>query len=258
MSKKGIMDILSSITNNYKKIDIRDLPTQGYFYPKDFTVSIKKASFEDTLEYNFNYIKDKEGVPNLGVILFEVYKIVKRNTDFGKYSFEDVKCNDVLYIFFEIVKYTMNKDIMIPYSEFFGMDAYIKFNNKNFNYFDFKSMGFEYDEETREFICDGYKASIPSIGVQNCLVDYVYQKEVNGENTKLNYDFLFFLCNKNYLSEDEIDNLITIFNEDLEEKELAKVRDIVTKMAMAIPNTLKVGNSVINVDLKVDFENLFM
>lgn len=254
----GIMDILGSITSNYKKIDVKNLPTQGYFYPKDFTVSIRKASFEDTLEYNFNYVKDKNGVPNLGVILFEVYKIVKKNTDFGKYTFEDVKCNDVLFIFFEIVKYTMNKDILVPYSEFFGLDTFIKFTSNNFNYFDFESLGYDYDEDTREFLCDGYRASIPSIGVQNCLVDYVYQKEVNGEDTKLNYDFLFFLGGKNYLSNKEIDNLVDIFNEDLDEKELDKVRNIVTKMALAIPNTLKMGNVVVNVDLKVDFENLFM
>ena len=152
----------------------------------------------------------------------------------------------------------MNKDIMIPYSEFFGLETYIKFNNENFNYFDYNSLGFEYNEDTREFMSDGYRASIPSIGVQNCLVDYVYQKEVDGENTKLNYDFLFFLGNKNYLSESEMDNLITIFNEDLEEKELDKIRNIVTKLAMAIPNTLKMGNVIVNVDLKVDFENLFM
>jgi hypothetical protein len=258
MDKTGITDILSNIVNNYKKIDIKELPTQGYFYPKDFTVSVKKASFEDTLEYNFNYVKDKNGVPNLGVILFEVYKIIKRNADFGRYTFEDLKCNDVLYIFFEIVKYTMNKEIMIPYSDFFGLEAYIKFNSKNFNYFDFDSLGYKYNEDTREFIYEDYRASIPSIGVQNCLVDYVYQKEVNGENTQLNYDFLFFLGNRNFLSEDEMDNLIIIFNEDMEQKELDVTRDIVSKMAMAIPNTLKVGNILVNVDLKVDFENLFM
>ena len=258
MDKKGIIDVISSITNNYKKIDLKDLPTQGYFYPKDFTVSIKKASFEDTLEYNFNYIKDKSGAPNLGVILFEVYKIVKKNTNFGLYTFEDVKCNDVLYIFFEIVKYTMNREIMVPYSEFFGLETYVKFNNENFNYFDFNSLGFEYCDETREFISDGYRASIPSIGVQNCLVDYVYQKEMNGEETKLNYDFLFFLGNKNYLSDSEIDNLIIIFNEDLEKKDIKIVRDVVTKLAMAIPNSLKMGNIVVNVDMRVDFENLFM
>ena len=138
MDKTGILNILDSITSNYRNIDVKDLPTQGYFYPEDFELSIKKASYEDILEYNFNYVKDKNGVANFGSILYEAYKIVSKNTIFSKqYSFEDIKSNDVLYIFFEIVKYTMNKDIFVPYTEIYGIEREVVFNKENFNYFDY-------------------------------------------------------------------------------------------------------------------------
>ena len=104
---------------------------------------------------------------------------------------------------------------------------------------------------------EGYRFSIPSIGVQNCLVTYVYKKELAKENLKLNYDFLFFLGNKNYLTNSEIDNLIIIFNEDLDDKQLSIIRDIVSNLASAIPNTLKVDSNIVSIDLKIDFENLF-
>ena len=259
MDNTGILDIINSISSNYKKIEVKELPTQGFFYKNDFLMEIRKASYEDIIEYNFNYFKDEDGYANIGIILYEIYKIVKRNTKFSNnYTFEDIKSNDILYIFFEIVKYTMDKDVLVPFDELFGVQTYAKFTNKTYNYFDYKTLGFDYNEETKEFLHSGYSVSMPSIGVQNCLVDYVYEKELAKENTKLNYDFLFFLGNKNYLSDDEIDNLITIFNYDLDDKEIRVIRDIVYKMASAVPNTLKMGNKIISVDTNVDFENLFL
>ena len=258
MDNTGILDILNSITSNYKEIDVVELPTQGLFYKSDFKISIRKASYDDIIEYNFNYFKDEDGNPNIGVILYEIYKIIRRNTKFSEgYTFEDIKSNDVLYIFFEIVKYTMDRDILIPYREFLGTEAFVKFNNKSFNYFDYNSLGFDYTDETNEFLSNGYKISMFSIGAQNCLVNYVYEN-MSSQESILNYDFLFFLGNKNYLSDSEIENLITIFNSDLEEKETNIVRNIVYKMSAAVPNTLKIGSRIINVDTNVDFENLFL
>jgi hypothetical protein len=257
----NLIQVVNGVINsNYKEIDVKDLPTQGYFYQDDFKVLIKKASFEDALEYNFNFLKDKKGRPNLGVVLYEIYKIIKNNTNFGNYKFEDLKSNDVLYLFFEIVKFTMNKEIYIPYyNDLINQEFYIKFNKENFNYFDYNSLGYDYDKETKEFIASGYRLSMHSIGIQNCLVDYIYQKEISGKKTMLNYDFLFFIGNKNYLSDGEMDNLVTIFNEDLDKKELDITRNLVDKIAMSIPCTVKLGNEIVGVDLyTTDFEHMFM
>ena len=36
MDNTRILDILDSINSTYKKINIKDLPTQGHFYPNGF------------------------------------------------------------------------------------------------------------------------------------------------------------------------------------------------------------------------------
>ena len=51
----------------------------------------------------------------------------------------------------------MNRDILIPFENILGRTSYVAFNSKNFNYFDYMSLGCEYDETTREFIKYGYK-----------------------------------------------------------------------------------------------------
>ena len=52
----NVADIIGSLVLKTKRIDIKDLPTQGFFYQEDFTLSIRRASFDDILLYNFNYI----------------------------------------------------------------------------------------------------------------------------------------------------------------------------------------------------------
>ena len=106
--ENGIFDIIKTISD-IKKINISELPTQGLFYPKDFSLCIKKASFEDILEYNFNYIEN-----DISAIIFETKKIIKKKI-ITNYTFKHIKSSDVLYIFFEIVKFTMDKEINIQY-----------------------------------------------------------------------------------------------------------------------------------------------
>ena len=252
----GITDIITSLTS-VKMLDVKELPTQGFFYPKDFTLSIRKASIDDMILYNFNYVKD-----DLGVILFETKRIIKNNIILGKnYKYEDLKSNDLLYIFFEIVKFTMNKDIMVPFENILGRTSYVAFGSKNFNYFDYKGLGCNYDEETREFEKFGYKFSLPSVGVENCLVEYIFdflEEEDTENNFEYSYDFLFLMGNKNNLSIEEMDNLVTIFNEDLDDKEQSKITEIVKLIYPAIGYSLKSGNKIISLDLKIDFEKLFI
>jgi hypothetical protein len=51
------------------------------------------------------------------------------------------------------------------------------------------------------------------VGSETCLVDYIFRISNDEEVKKRNYDFLWFLGNKSYLSDEEISNLITIFSE---------------------------------------------
>ena len=247
----GVLDILDSLTNQ-KIIPVKELPTQGLFYPKDFTLTIKKASSDDILLYNFNYIKD-----DISTILYETKRIIKNNLILSKnYKYEDIKSNDLLYIFFEIVKFTMDKDILVPFKDIFENISYVPFDSKHFNYFNYDKLGCVYNAQTLEFEKYGDRFSLPSVGVENCLVDYLYK--LNGEDLKKNYDFLFFLGNKNYLSDKEIANLITIFTDDLDDKEKQKIKEIIDLIYPAISYTLKFNNKIIELDLKIDFETLFM
>ena len=80
-----IIDILNGISSATKELNIKELPTQGKFYPIDFTLHIRKASFDDIMLYNFNYVKD-----DLGVILKETKRIIRKNIILGdKYKYED-------------------------------------------------------------------------------------------------------------------------------------------------------------------------
>jgi len=248
----GVLNILDSLTNQ-KVLPVKELPTQGLFYEDDFTIRIKKASADDILLYNFNYIKD-----DISTILQETKRIIKNNIVLNKkYTYEDIKSNDLLYIFFEIVKFTTAKDILVPFKDIFENISHVPFDAKHFNYFNYDKLGCLYNSETHEFEKYGYRFSLPSVGVENCLVDYLF-KENDSNGVKNNYDFLFFLGNKNYLSDNEINNLITIFTEDLDEKEKEKIEEIVDTIYPAIGYTLKYNNKIVDLDMKIDFETLFM
>jgi hypothetical protein len=252
MAGSELFDIIEGI-RNVKKLNVKKLPTQGYFYPNDFTISIRKASLDDRLLYNFNFVKD------ISVILTETKRIIKKCIILNKkYSYLDIKSNDLLYIFFEIVKFTMDRDIMIPFKDVLGNTSYVPFSQKNFNYFVFDSMKCEYDSKTREFMKNGWRFSLPSLGVENCLVDYIYDLDEAGERTDWCYDFLFFLGNKNYISPEEFDNLITIFNFDLDDKSKEEVRDIVKTIYKSIGYSLLVEGKIVELDMKIDFEKLFI
>lgn len=249
-----IFDILNGLQLATKQINIKELPTQGVFYPEDFTLSIKKVSIDDIILYHVNFVKD-----DLGIILYETKKIIRKCIILGEnYKYEDLKSNDLLYIFFEIVKFTMNREITIPYVDIFGNTEQISFCSANFNYFNYDSLGCEYNIETREFVKDDYRFCLPSVGVETCLINYIEEMDKMGYDTDVSYDFLFFLGNKNHLTYDEIDNLITIFNDEISDTEKAKISDIIKLVYPAIGYTLKWNNKIVNMDMKIDFGKLFI
>mgnify|MGYP000182423732 CR=1 FL=1 len=66
----NLTNLLKTILNLQKKLDISILPSQGLFYKDDFEIYIKKADLEDIIEYVHNYIKD-----DLGSIIYKLKKI---------------------------------------------------------------------------------------------------------------------------------------------------------------------------------------
>ena len=87
-----------------------------------------------------------------------------------------------------------------------------------------------WNKEDRCFDINGYKYTLPSISVENCLTDFLQYKTIEGDPekwNKYNYDFIYFLGKRDFLTFDEIENLIQIFNYDLSEEESEKVVNII-------------------------------
>jgi hypothetical protein len=251
----GIVEIMRGLLSQTKKIETSSLPSQGLFYKPDFELRIKKADVEDIIDYEYNYDKD-----NLYMVIESVKKIVSSNTQFSKnYKFEDIKSVDIIFIFLEIVKLTMNKTIKIPFfNDEMGKPDLIEFSNKTFNYFNFDK--YEVDKKNGEIVIDNYRFSMPSIGIENCLTNFLVLKSDDVDAKKwnsYNYDFLFFVGNKNNLTFSEIENLVTIFNFDLEPSEQDKIRKIVKEFMGVVSYSLQINGRVVDVKSKLDLEAIW-
>lgn len=249
----GIVEIVKSLLIRYKKIEVKKLPSQGKFYKDDFQIKISKVEELDIKEYEKTYDKD-----NLYLVIESVKMIVRKNVILtSKYKFEDIKSIDIIFLFLEIVKFTKGKEIKVS---FFNDDIkdfdFIEFGDKTFNYFDFS----KYDNIDGEIIISDYRFSMPSIGVENCLTNFLIDKSPDKNSNKWNnysYDFLFFTCNKNNLTFNEIENLVTIFNFDIDQSEQEKIRKIVKSFNSLISYSLQLNGKVIDIKSKLDLENIW-
>ena len=254
----SIYNILKDLIFSQKKIDKSKLPSQGLFYKDDFFIFIKKSKEDDIKEYEKNFVKN-----NLAVIIQKVKQIVENNIILSKgYIFEDIKSIDVVFLFLEIVKYTKNQNIMINYvDEVNNKLDDIEFDYKTFNYY---KLGDEvmkgYNSIEKNFKLNGYIYSLPSIGVENSLTFFLFHKSSSYDAYKyqsLNYDFTYFVGDKNFLTFNEIDNLIQIFNHDLEKDELEKVKKTIeTFVPLQKYSLIKEGKEV-DINSKIDLENIW-
>jgi hypothetical protein len=254
----SLIGLVKNLLNLQKKLDPCILPSQGLFYKDDFEIWIKKADVEDIVEYEYNYIKD-----NLGVVIHKVKQLVENNLilSYG-YSFDDIKSIDIIFLFLEIVKFTKGESIKLSYvDEDTGHDDIIEFGHNNFNYFNIDdSLMKYYDESTQQFDINGYRYSLPSIGVENSLTNFLISKADDPNANKYNnyfYDFTYFLGDKTQLSFDEIDNLIQIFNYDIEKSELDKVNKIMKTFIPIQSYSLTKNGRVIEISSKIDLEKIW-
>lgn len=254
----NLVNLLKGLLNLQKKVDVKSLPSQGLFYNDDFEITIKKAKIEDIIEYEHNYIKD-----DLGLVITKLKKIVERNSIFSHgYSFNDLKSIDIVFLFLEIVRFTKGKAISLKYfDDENGKEIDIEFSSNYFNYFRIDdNIMKNYDSENKQFIIDGFKFTLPSIGVENCLTNFLIDKsdEVDVEKyNDYNYDFIFFLGNKKAITYKEIENLIQIFNEDIEVEDLKKVGKIIKMFQPIQKYSLKRGDKVIEITSKIDLEKIW-
>lgn len=249
----GLSEILRSILNKPKKIDTKNLPSQGIFYKKDFELKIRKADLEDIIDYEHNFNPEE-----VYSIIESLKKIVRKNTILTKgYTFDDIKSVDVVFLFLEIVKFTTNEPIeILYYDESTGKLDKIEFSDSTFNYFDFSKFKSKVDKETAEILIDDYRFSMPSIGVENSVTNFLVQRGVK-KWSKYNYDFTHFVGNKTSLSFDEIENLVTIFNFEIDENEKKKIQNIKEIFSPIVAYTLKREGKVIDIKSKLDLETIW-
>jgi hypothetical protein len=254
----NLVNLLKGLLNLQKKVDIKSLPSQGLFYNNDFEIIIKKANVGDIIEYEHDYIKD-----DLGLVITKLKKIVEKNTTFSSgYNFNDIKSIDVVFIFLEIVRFTKGKAVKLTYfDDELGEEKIIEFSSNYFNYFRLSEEVMEhYNKDSKEFIIEDFKFSLPSIGVENCVTNYLIDKSDDYDVAKyneFNYDFIFFLGNKRSVNFNEIDNLIQIFNYDIEESDSRKVRKVIKMFQPIQKYSLKRGNKIIEINSKIDLEKIW-
>lgn len=254
----NLIKIIKNLLIRKIKIDVKKLPSQGFFYNDDFEIYIKKVDKKDIIDYENDY--DRE---NLSVILKKLKKIVKENVILSKdYTYDHIKSIDIVFLFLEIVKLTKNKDIKIEYyNDEKSKSEFIDFDSKNFNYYHVSDELFDkWNEKERLFDINGYKYSLPSIGVENSLTMYLISKSYEEDAIKYNdynYDFTFFLGNRESVNFNEIENLIQIFNFDIEEEEYKKIEYVIRLLNPIQKYSLKKGDKIIDMSSKLNLERIW-
>lgn len=253
-----IKSILNRLKKDSKKIDIKKLPSQGFFYDESFEITIRKASLETIQEYESDY--DPE---DLGTILYKIKKVVAENSTFSKgHSFGHIKSIDVIFIFLEIVNLTKGDYIKMEYyNDETGKNESIAFNDSNFNYFKLdEDLAEMWDRSERCFRMNGYKYTLPSIGIENSLTNFLISKSGESDALKYNsynYSFTYFLGNKEFVTFDEIDNLIEIFNFDLDSDEMKKIDSIVERFLPMQRYSLMKNGRAIEMSSKINLQKIW-
>jgi len=251
-----LIEFFQNIFSKKKEVDLKILPSQGYFYDDNFKILIKKADINDIKDYEDNFVLD-----DLSIILRKVKKIVRKNIIITSgYNFEYIKSIDVIFLFFEIVKFTKNKKIKIFYFDESGDDLIVDFDSKNFNYFNFTKLEENWNSKNKEFLINGYKFTLPSLGVENSITQFLIDKSYEPGSEIYNeyiYTFVYFVGNKEFLTYDEIENLIQIFNYDLDDDERIKVENIINRFSGLQRYTLKKNNKIIEITSRINLETIW-
>jgi hypothetical protein len=216
--------LISSLFNKKKKqysVNIKKLPSQGYFYPEDLEIFIEKGDIDDQLKYY-------HGIDNSNIfgVISTIKSILQNRIEFNYtfFKFDNLRAIDVFFLFVEFVKYTTDKKIF-----FSG----IEFNSENFVYFNFKQFQENYNVSKKGFIFGEWAFSLPSIGIETSLTKFSYEISIKGKSDEYkdkNYNLIYFLGDKINLTYESMINLIELF-EDLTEEHQGEINDIVNKFS---------------------------
>lgn len=250
-----LSDILKSIEffKTTKKLDLMGLPSQSLFYKPNFWIKIKKVDIDDIIYYKHYYRPDN------AIVLIELIKtIVKNNTFYPKgYSFDDVRSIDVVYIFLKLIEYTNKKPLVLKsLNRVTGFVENIPVTDANFNYF---IPSDKYKFVNGEYISpNGFKFKIPTIKVEDCLTKFLTLKYYLNQKDYIdaNYDFIYFLGDKNTIADTEIESLLEIFDE-MSSDEKQEISSIVDDFKSFSRYSLIFDGVEHTLDGRLDLENAF-
>jgi hypothetical protein len=253
-----LIDFIKRIFVKKKNIDIKNLPSQGLFYKDDFKITIRKVDLKEIVEYENGY--DRE---DLSIVLGKLKRIVENNIVMSEgYSFNHIKSIDVIFIFLEIVRLTKNKPVQLEYfNDEIGLIDKIDFDEKTFNYCQIEEeVMLDWNSVERCFDINGYKFTLPSIGIENSLTNFLINKSYDEDSSRYNdysYNFTYFLGDKEFVSFDEIENLIQIFNFDMDEEEVDKTDRLVKMFIPLQKYSLKRNNKIIEMSSKINLQEIW-
>ena len=240
-----------------KKVNLKTLPSMGLFYKDGFEIKIKKATKKDIEDYEANYSND-----DIGTVIYYIKKTVENNIILPKnFKFIDIKSIDVIFLFLEVVKFTKGKSIYLNYYDsLLDKNDKIEFCPDNFNYFQLGKLMDFYDYKKKCFFINDYKYTLPTIGVENSLTNFLIIKsseEGSSIYNDYNYDFTHFVGHKNHLSYKEIENLIQIFNFDLDENEMRKIRKIISSFSGMLKYSLSKDGRLVEMTSKINLQKIW-
>ena len=88
------------------------------------------------------------------------------------------------------------------------------------------------------------------------LIKKSYEEDSNKYN-EYNYNFTYFLGDKEFVTFDEIENLIQIFNFDMDEEEVDKTDSLVKMFIPLQKYSLKRNNKIIEMSSKINLQEIW-
>ena len=90
----NLIKLIKNLLTSKVKVDVKKLPSQGFFYNDDFEIYIKKANINDIKEYESDYNRE-----NLSSVLRKLKKIVENNVIISKnYTYNHIKSIDIVLV----------------------------------------------------------------------------------------------------------------------------------------------------------------
>lgn len=227
-----IGELICEIKRNFKKkvVDLNKLPSKNLFYPQGFKITLKPVEKTYIENFKTSFISSNKNP----ILISRLMKKIVKNSIIEKDNFEEILSIDIMYLFIIIVN--------ISYSDKFKIEEKLK-------HFNFDKYRDYYNDQEKVFEIKGFKYAPPKCLIQEDVINFVLntglkrQKEI--PERALN--FIFFIKDKKRLKTEEIDNLLTIFSEELSDNDKKLINLIVQKFSGMNIYKLK-NNKVLNID----------